>query len=225
MVILYNLNVKLNTTVLLEQLALDDKIIKVEKKGVLTRGTSLRDKVKKRSKKTKENSTGFGRNSITVVSLNDGEGTLPLKEITTKIFQNGVFHMTGVLDPGYDSSTLNYLMSKIWTITEALMNPPAEWIVEKRRVVLMNYVTELSPKATVARESLTNNIKALKDTQIVASYDPDVYPGVKIQFVDRKWTAKIFRTGKMILTGVVSPEDCLEFTKELNSLLKKTLIK
>lgn len=225
MVILYNLNVKLNTTVLLEQLALDDKIIKVEKKGVLTRGTSLRDKVKKRSKKTKENSTGFGRNSITVVSLNDGEGTLPLKEITTKIFQNGVFHMTGVLDPGYDSSTLNYLMSKIWAITDALMNPPAEWIVEKRRVVLMNYVTELSPKATVARESLTNNIKALKDTQIVASYDPDVYPGVKIQFVDRKWTAKIFRTGKMILTGVVSPEDCLEFTKELNSLLKKTLIK
>jgi hypothetical protein len=225
MVILYNLNVKLNTTVLLEQLALDDKIIKVEKKGVLTRGTSLRDKVKKRSKKTKENSTGFGRNSITVVSLNDGEGTLPLKEITTKIFQNGVFHMTGVLDPAYDSSTLNYLMSKIWVITEALMNPPAEWIVEKRRVVLMNYVTELSPKATVARESLTNNIKALKDTQIVASYDPDVYPGVKIQFVDHKWTAKIFRTGKMILTGVVSPEDCLEFTKELNSLLKKTLIK
>lgn len=225
MVILYNLNVKLNTTVLLEQLALDDKIIKVEKKGVLTRGTSLRDKVKKRSKKTKENSTGFGRNSITVVSLNDGEGTLPLKEITTKIFQNGVFHMTGVLDPGYDSSTLNYLMSKIWAIPEALMNPPTEWIVEKRRVVLMNYVTELSPKATVARETLTNNIKALKDSQIVASYDPDVYPGVKIQFVDRKWTAKIFRTGKMILTGVVSPEDCLEFTKELNYLLKKTLIK
>jgi len=225
MVILYNLNVKLNTTVLLEQLALDDKIIKVEKKGVLTRGTSLRDKVKKRSKKTKENSTGFGRNSITVVSLNDGEGTLPLKEITTKIFQNGVFHMTGVLDPAYDSSTLNYLMSKIWAIPESLMNPPTEWIVEKRRVVLMNYVTELSPKATVARETLTNNIKALKDTQIVASYDPDVYPGVKIQFVDRKWTAKIFRTGKMILTGVVSPEDCLDFTKELNSLLKKTLIK
>jgi len=204
---------------------LDDKIIKVEKKGVLTRGTSLRDKVKKRSKKTKENSTGFGRNSITVVSLNDGEGTLPLKEITTKIFQNGVFHMTGVLDPAYDSSTLNYLMSKIWAIPESLMNPPTEWIVEKRRVVLMNYVTELSPKATVARETLTNNIKALKDTQIVASYDPDVYPGVKIQFVDRKWTAKIFRTGKMILTGVVSPEDCLDFTKELNSLLKKTLIK
>lgn len=223
MVILYNLNVKLNTSILLEQLGLDEKIIKIEKKGFLTRGTSLRDKVKRRSKKTKENTTGFGRNSITVVSLNDGEGTLPLKEITTKIFQNGVFHMTGVLDPGYDSSTLNYLMSKIWAIRESIVDPPEEWSVIRRRVVLMNYVTELSPKSTVARETLTNNIKALRDPDVVASYDPDVYPGVKIQFVSRKWTAKIFRTGKLILTGVVCPEDCLTFTKELQHLLGKTL--
>ena len=63
---------KLNTGILLERLDLDSNIIKIEKKGVLTRGTSLRDKVKRRSK-AKENTTGFGRNSITVVSLNDGK--------------------------------------------------------------------------------------------------------------------------------------------------------
>jgi len=223
MVILYNLNLKLNTSILLDHLELDSNIIKIEKKGVLTRGSSLRDKVKRRSKKAKENATGFGRNSITVVSLNDGDGNLPLKEITTKIFQNGVFHMTGVLDPRYDSSTLNYLLSKIWTIPEAILDRPDTWHVLQRRVVLMNYVTELSPKSTVARETLTNNIKALRIPDLIASYDPDVYPGVKIQFVERKWTAKIFRTGKMILTGVVSPEDCLEFTKELQTLLGKTL--
>jgi len=219
---LYNLNVKLNTGILLEQLDLDSNIIKIEKKGVLTRGTSLRDKVKRRSK-AKENTTGFGRNSITVVSLNDGDGELPRKEITTKIFQNGVFHMTGVLDPRYDSSTLNYLMSKIWAIKNSLIEPAETWEVSRRRVVLMNYVTELSPKSTVARESLTNNIRGLLNQNIVASYDPDVYPGVKIQFIDRKWTAKIFRTGKMILTGVVSHEDCLEFTEVLKSILQKTL--
>jgi hypothetical protein len=222
MVILYNLNVKLNTGILLEQLDLDSNIIKIEKKGVLTRGTSLRDKVKRRSK-AKENTTGFGRNSITVVSLNDGDGELPRKEITTKIFQNGVFHMTGVLDPRYDSSTLNYLMSKIWAIKNSLIEPAETWEVSRRRVVLMNYVTELSPKSTVARESLTNNIRGLLNQNVVASYDPDVYPGVKIQFIDRKWTAKIFRTGKMILTGVVSHEDCLEFTEVLKSILQKTL--
>jgi len=219
---LYNLNVKLNTGILLEQLDLDSNIIKIEKKGVLTRGTSLRDKVKRRSK-AKENTTGFGRNSITVVSLNDGDGELPQKEITTKIFQNGVFHMTGVLDPRYDSSTLNYLMSKIWDIKNSLIEPAETWEVSRRRVVLMNYVTELSPKSTVARESLTNNIRGLLNQNVVASYDPDVYPGVKIQFIDRKWTAKIFRTGKMILTGVVSHEDCLEFTEVLKSILQKTL--
>jgi hypothetical protein len=222
MVILYNLNVKLNTGILLEQLDLDSNIIKIEKKGVLTRGTSLRDKVKRRSK-AKENTTGFGRNSITVVSLNDGDGELPRKEITTKIFQNGVFHMTGVLDPRYDSSTLNYLMSKIWAIKDSLIESGETWEVSRRRVVLMNYVTELSPKSTVARESLTNNIRGLLNQNVVASYDPDVYPGVKIQFIDRKWTAKIFRTGKMILTGVVSHEDCLEFTDVLKSILQKTL--
>ena len=219
---MYNLNVKLNTGILLEQLDLDSNIIKIEKKGVLTRGTSLRDKVKRRSK-AKENTTGFGRNSITVVSLNDGDGELPQKEITTKIFQNGVFHMTGVLDPRYDSSTLNYLMSKIWDIKNSLIEPAETWEVSRRRVVLMNYVTELSPKSTVARESLTNNIRGLLNQNVVASYDPDVYPGVKIQFIDRKWTAKIFRTGKMILTGVVSHEDCLEFTEVLKSILQKTL--
>ena len=213
---------KLNTGILLEQLDLDSNIIKIEKKGVLTRGTSLRDKVKRRSK-AKENTTGFGRNSITVVSLNDGDGELPRKEITTKIFQNGVFHMTGVLDPRYDSSTLNYLMSKIWAIKNSLIEPAETWEVSRRRVVLMNYVTELSPKSTVARESLTNNIRGLLNQNVVASYDPDVYPGVKIQFIDRKWTAKIFRTGKMILTGVVSHEDCLEFTEVLKSILQKTL--
>jgi hypothetical protein len=219
---LYNLNVKLNTGILLEQLDLDSNIIKIEKKGVLTRGTSLRDKVKRRSK-AKENTTGFGRNSITVVSLNDGDGELPRKEITTKIFQNGVFHMTGVLDPRYDSSTLNYLMSKIWAIKNSLIESAETWEVSRRRVVLMNYVTELSPKSTVGRESLTNNIRGLLNQNVVASYDPDVYPGVKIQFIDRKWTAKIFRTGKMILTGVVSHEDCLEFTEVLKSILQKTL--
>lgn len=219
---MYNLNVKLNTGILLEQLDLDSNIIKIEKKGVLTRGTSLRDKVKRRSK-AKENTTGFGRNSITVVSLNDGDGELPRKEITTKIFQNGVFHMTGVLDPRYDSSTLNYLMSKIWAIKNSLIESGETWEVSRRRVVLMNYVTELSPKSTVARESLTNNIRGLLNQNVVASYDPDVYPGVKIQFIDRKWTAKIFRTGKMILTGVVSHEDCLEFTEVLKSILQKTL--
>lgn len=223
MVVLYNLNLKLNTAILLEKLPLDDSIIKIEKRGVMKRGTSSRDKVNRRSKKIKESSTGFGRNSITIVTLNDGDGTLPKKEITTKIFQNGVFHMTGVLDEKYDSSTLRYLISKLWDIKDAIIDRPDTWEIVRRRVVLMNYTTELSPKKTVSRELLSNNIKSFNDPLIISSYDPDVYPGVKIQFTNRKWTANIFRTGKIIMTGVTSHVDCIQFAEELAVLLNNSL--
>lgn len=225
MVVLYNLNLKLNTNFILENLPLDNSIIKIEKRGVLSRGTSTRDKIKRRSsKKDKESNTGFGRNSITIVTLNNGDGSLPMKEITTKIFQNGVFHMTGVLDPLYDEYTLKYIINKIYeTCSESLINPPSNYEILRRRVVLMNYTTEILPKSTIPREQLFNKIKSLKDSNICTSYDPDVYPGVKIQYLDSNWTAKVFRTGKMILTGVTSKEDCDLFTLKLASLLKNSL--
>jgi TATA-box binding protein (TBP) (component of TFIID and TFIIIB) len=87
----------------------------------------------------------------------------------------------------------------------------------------MNYTTELNPKTTVPREVLYNSIKKIEG--INASYDPDVYPGVKIQFVPSKWTAKVFRTGKIILTGITTHEDCLKFTDELSMILLKALPK
>ena len=225
MVVLYNLNLKLNTNFILENLPLDESIIKIEKRGVLSRGTSSRDKIKRRSsKKDKESNTGFGRNSITIVTLNNGDGSLPMKEITTKIFQNGVFHMTGVLDPLYDQCTLKYILGKIYeTCSESLIDPPEKYEILRRRVVLMNYTTEILPKSTIQREQLFNKIKSLKDPNICTSYDPDVYPGVKIQYLDSNWTAKVFRTGKMILTGVTSKDDCITFVNNLGILLKNSL--
>jgi len=225
MVVLYNLNLKINTSLILENLPLDDNIVKIEKKGVLVRGTSSRDKIKRRSsRKSKESNTGFGRNSITIVTLNNGDGSLPLKEITTKIFQNGVFHMTGVLDPLYDEHTLKYILNKIFSYcSESIMDFNNTYEILKRRVVLMNYTTEILPKNTIPRETLYKNIKNLHDPNILASYDPDIYPGVKIQFIDSNWTAKVFRTGKMILTGVTSKDDCLKFISILGDLFKISL--
>jgi TATA-box binding protein (TBP) (component of TFIID and TFIIIB) len=57
----------------------------------------------------------------------------------------------------------------------------------------------------------------------MSHYDPDVYPGVKICIGKNNWTAKIFRTGKIILTGVVSHGECLELMKQLLSLFEKVL--
>lgn len=227
MVVLYYLNLKLNTNELLNKIPLNSDIIKIEKRGVLKRGESSRDKIRRRSKKDeKVSTTGFGHNSITVVMVNDANGTLPAKEITVKIFQNGVFHMTGILHPDYDKYSLDILLKSIWNeCRDCLIDPPEKYEIIRRRVVLMNYTSELNPRATVAREPLYNAIKVTGNPNIIASYDPDVYPGVKIKFMDSKWTAKVFRTGKIILTGITTHEDCLTFVNDLNLLFKKTLLK
>jgi TATA-box binding protein (TBP) (component of TFIID and TFIIIB) len=50
-----------------------------------------------------------------------------------------------------------------------------------------------------------------------------VYPGVKIHIGKGNWTAKVFRTGKIILTGVTERDECMEFMKQLLSLFEKVL--
>jgi TATA-box binding protein (TBP) (component of TFIID and TFIIIB) len=225
MVVLYTVNVRLNTNLLLESLPLTESIIKVEKQGIPARGASKRDLIKRRNKKApSKRTTGFGHNSITIVMLNNGDGTLPMKEITIKIFQNGVFHLTGILHDDYDKACIRILLTTIWEqCRDCLVEPPEMWEVIQRRVVLMNYTTELNPKTTVAREALYNSIRG-KDG-ILTSYNPDVYPGVKIQFMPSKWTAKVFRTGKIILTGITTHADCIQFVVELSTLLTNSLPK
>jgi TATA-box binding protein (TBP) (component of TFIID and TFIIIB) len=225
MVVLYTSNLKFDTTKLAEILPVNETIIKVEKKGIVKRGTSSRDQIKHRSKKEKKTSnTGFGHNSITLVMLNDGDGTLNKKEITIKIFQNGVFHMTGVLDEKYDKSCIQYILSTIWEhCKDSIKDAPDNYEILNRRVVLMNYTTKLTSNQTIPREALHKSIHSANLENIKSYYDPDVYPGVKIHIGTDKWTAKVFRTGKIILTGITSKVDCDTLIQQLLSLFETVL--
>jgi TATA-box binding protein (TBP) (component of TFIID and TFIIIB) len=228
MVVLYTTNLKFDTTKLAECIPISDVIIKVEKKGLVLKGESSRDRIKHRSKKEKKvtNNTGFGHNSITLVMMNDGNGALTKKEITVKIFQNGVFHLTGVLDERYDRSTMSQLLQILHTTCKDSYREPVETAdILNRRVVLMNYTTKLTSNDTVAREALHNSIRTSKLENIMSYYDPDVYPGVKIHVGTNKWTAKVFRTGKIILTGITCEEDCREFMTQLLVLFEQVLPK
>lgn len=225
MVVLYRTNLRIDTNKMVLEMPLEGPIIKIEKRGFAKRGESKRDKIKRRSKKdSAPSTTGFCHNSITVVLLNSGDGALPEKEITVKIFQNGIFHLTGVLHDLYDKSTIHILLDTIWNKCKGcLIDPPETYIIDDRRVVLMNYTTSLSSGETVAREALHNSINGLEREDISSHYDPDVYPGVKIRMGSNKWTAKIFRTGKIILTGITSAEETITFVEELSRLLEKVL--
>jgi TATA-box binding protein (TBP) (component of TFIID and TFIIIB) len=99
MVVLVRTPFRMNTDVLLHKLPIQYPLLKVEKQGVLRRGESSRDKIRRRVKTEEpKKHTGFGHNSMTLVLLSKGDGLQNEKEITVKLFQNGVFHITGVLD-------------------------------------------------------------------------------------------------------------------------------
>lgn len=217
MVVLYTSGVRLDTTVLVEQLPINDVIIKLEKQGFLRRGESKKDKIKRRIKPTApKKPTGFGHNSITMVLMSSGDGLRPQKEITVKIFQNGVFHITGVLHESYDRHVVQYVHDTIQTTCpHAVLS--GTWNLDSRRVVLMNYKTKLTGITSLSRETLYLNIRK---QGIKTNYDPDVYPAVKIYLGDKKWIAKVFRTGQVILTGMTSEHECLELKTSLERVIE-----
>jgi TATA-box binding protein (TBP) (component of TFIID and TFIIIB) len=210
MTILYNTNLKFDTTKLAESLPINTSIIKVEKKGVIKKGESSKDKIKHRSKKEAKptNNTGFGHNSITIVMLNNGDGSLPNKEITVKIFKNGVFHLTGVLDEKYDRSCMQILFQILREhYLPTLEDQTDDMQILNRRVVMMNFTTKLTSKQTIPREALHNVIRTSQFNDIISRYTPGVYPGVAVEFSDIG-KANIFRTGKINLTCIKSHEEC-----------------
>ena len=219
MVVLYSTGVRLDTTCLAQNLPLTEDIIKIEKQGVLKRGESKKDKVRHRNPpKVSKRTTGFGHNSITIVVLSSGlDHMLPRKEITIKIFQNGVFHITGVLDESYDRDVTSKLESHILSQCPAAILE-GEWKESTRRVVLMNYKTKLIGVENLSRERLHSSVRK---QGFKTNYEPDVYPAVKIYFPDTKWIAKVFRTGNIILTGMTSAAECELLTRQLETVLKQ----
>jgi TATA-box binding protein (TBP) (component of TFIID and TFIIIB) len=219
MVVLYTTGVRLDTTKLVYDLPLTDSILKIEKQGVLKRGESKKDKVRHRNPPNpSKRTTGFGHNSITLVLLSSGDGLRPQKEITIKIFQNGVFHITGVLDESYDRDVMARLHEHVnTTCPSALL--AGEWNLTNRRVVLMNYKTKLTNVTNLSREQLHASVRR---QGFKTNYEPDVYPAVKIYFPDTKWIAKVFRTGQIILTGMTTAAECEELTKRLEVVIART---
>ena len=216
-VVLHTFPLKFDTDMLLRETPLDGGIIKIEKRGILRRGESKRDKIKRRNPKPVA-SSGFGHNSVTTVIMTNGDGTQVMKEITVKIFHNGVFHMTGVLHPSYETSVLQILREKI---------PPAclkegGWGGEStRRVLLMNFSTAFEGDPKISRVALQ---RYFQGQGIQAEFEPDVSPCVKVVFPETRWTACIFRTGKINLTALKSHEDCAQFTEILQEHLRAYLV-
>ena len=155
---------------------------------------------------------------MTLVLLSKGDGSLREKEITVKLFQNGVFHITGVLDDSYDEDAVKVILGMIREYCPEGMTSTD--VPFERRVVLMNYKTRILGTASIAREKLYQD---LMGDGIKVAYEPSVYPAVKIYFADKRWIAKVFRTGNIILTGMTTKQESADLMLQLHPLLVKAL--
>jgi TATA-box binding protein (TBP) (component of TFIID and TFIIIB) len=88
---------------------------------------------------------------------------------------------------------------------------------------MINYSTKFISSALISRETLHNSVRALNHEHIHSSYNPDVYPGVIIKIGPQKWCAKIFRTGKINLTGMTEHSECYAFIEALLQLLNEAI--
>ncbi len=219
MVVLHSLPMKLNTNQLVEQIPVNDIVIKVEKKGFMRRGESKRDRIHRRNPQVKTTS-GFGHNSITLVMIVDGFGRHKQKEVTIKIFHNGVFHLTGLPHEDYERHAIDEMMKIMRALPDdCFLEKPVEWIDPTRRVVLMNFTTSFSDVDKLSRIAVQS---FFKEKGYRADFEPDVDPAVKVQFAEG-WIARIFRTGKINLTALKTTDDCLEFVRRLDILFSDFL--
>jgi len=219
MVVLTYTPYTMNTDILLHNLPIQYPLLKVEKQGILRRGESARDKIKRRTKPGEpRRNTGFGYNSLTLVLLSKGDGTLPEQEITVKLFLYGVFHITGVLDEQYDRDVVKQILAMVREHCPIGMTRGQG--ETRRRVVLMNYKTRIRGVDNLARETFYRTLHA---EGVKVAYEPSVYPAVKVYFPGQRWIAKVFRTGNVILTGMTTAEETDQLMTQLHPLLVKAL--
>jgi hypothetical protein len=115
------------------------------------------------------------------------------------------------------------LLSIIWNDCKlAIKDVPDSNEILNRRVVLMNYTSRISGQGnSCARTTSHCDSPSWRDNTI--HYDPDVYPGVKIQISGRSGLLRFSELGKLILTGITSHEEMEEFKSLLLSLFEKVL--
>lgn len=216
MTVLYRLPMKMNTDRVFHELPLEHPILKIEKRGLGKRGESKRDRIRRRNP-TPMTTTGFGHNSVTLVLLNTGFDRHPSKEVTIKIFHNGVFHLTGIRHEDYARSSMQELRALLNKLGDACFHErPSLTDSPVERIVLMNFTTSFVNTNKVNRLQIQTFFET-KGVRVV--FEPDVDPAVKIQFPE-KWVARIFRTGKINLTALTTRQDCVLFVDRLESYLR-----
>lgn len=140
-----------------------------------------------------------------------------------KIFRNGNVQMTGVKSISHGELILEYLSNTLKT-----MNFQEEFVENINDINVSNFKIQLINADfkigyTIKREKLFKLLKT-EFTDTFCSFEPCIYPGVKIQFLInetlKKVTIAVFRSGCVIITGAQALDETNRAFTFINDLLK-----
>lgn len=121
-----------------------------------------------------------------------------------KIFKNGNIQMTGIKSLQHGNSILEFLKNVFEEMDEreALIINIQNMIISNFQIQLIN--SDFRVDYTIKREKLYKLIQT-NYPSVFCSFEPCIYPGVKIQFLieetQKKVTIAVFRSGCVIITG------------------------
>ena len=212
-----------------------DKNIKFLEYGVKYKGEIDLKNLKKRDKGTKK----FFYNQITTHLYTDFSDIN--KKVNVKIFNNGSIQMTGLKNKNQGNDIIKYLFDKIKNLNENnnICNID-NFKIYHYSIVMIN--TDFDIGFNINRSKLNRHII---NNNIFSSYEPCVYPGVKIKYYYKKnknngmcncssgickgkglddsckkITIAVFNSGKIIITGGNTIEQC----EEAYNFIKKILL-
>lgn len=161
-------------------------------------------------------------NQITVIIKNKVDNIIESTNI--KIFKNGNLQLAGVKNETHGSKVLNFVVA--FFQEQSLKNQIVDFI---ENIKITNYKIQLINSDfrvgfNIKREKLFKIIQN-EYKNIYSSYEPCIYPGVKIQYTNdkkstKKTTIAVFRSGCVIVTGAQKLED----TESAYNFIKQLLI-
>lgn len=160
-------------------------------------------------------------NQITVIIKNEVNSIIESTNI--KIFKNGNLQMAGIKNEKHGNRVLDFIVD--FFKNQSLQNQIVDFI---DKIQITNYKIQLINSDfrigfNIKREKLFKIIQN-DYKNIYSSYEPCIYPGVKIQYTAnekciKKTTIAVFRSGCVIVTGAQRLED----TEAAYNFIKKLL--
>ncbi len=154
-------------------------------------------------------------NQITVIIRNNVDNKI--ESANVKIFKNGNLQMAGVKSNNHGDNLLDFLVSffKDQSKESDIVEDISNISIINHKIQLIN--SDFRIGFNIKREKLFKLLQnSYSDTY--STYEPCIYPGVKIQYVsdkqnNKKTTIAVFRSGCVIVTGAQKMEDTLSAYK------------